>query len=215
MISIYTGRPGEGKTYVMTAKALDALRAGRHVWANYRLNDEVIEKNGWAKQITYYSELRDLYKAEEGLILMDEVHVYLNSRRWDRLPAEFERKLQQHRKDGLDIIGSAQSIDRVDKVFRELVHAFYRCFKVMGSNGSDKLAAPWGLIAVFRYKPEDVTKDEAKRQSISFPDFFSIKKEVAHFYDSFAKVSDPKEYVKLEHIDKMCEVCGFKKCVHE
>lgn len=215
MINIYTGRPGEGKTFVMTSLALEALRKGRHVWANYRLNDEVIAQNGWTEQVTYYSELTELYNAEEGLILMDEVHVYLNSRRWDRLPAEFERKLQQHRKDGLDIIGTAQSIDRVDKVFRELVHGFYRCFKLMGSNGSDKLATPWGLILVFKYKPEDVTKDEARRAALGFPEFFTITKEVAHFYDSFAKVSDPKEYVKLEHIDKYCEKCGFSKCVHE
>lgn len=137
-IVLHTGRPGTGKTYSLTKELLKALHQGEKVYANYKINwyGELVKKFNWKKfkfewieipkeNLQYWNKLSDLFDVDNGIIAMDEAHIYMRSRNWEKLPEEMERKLSQHRKDGLHIWGTVQAIGRIDVIFRELVDYWY------------------------------------------------------------------------------------------
>lgn len=147
-ITAHSGRPGTGKSYNLARKGIKYLNAGFPVHSNFKLNwNGRIEKRTWYKKLwkrvlnkfgydfewkdlpasnlKYWNKLEDLYNIENGIILMDEMHVYMNARRWKDLPENMERKLAQHRKDGLHIEGTVQSVNRLDTIVRELIDYWY------------------------------------------------------------------------------------------
>jgi len=137
-ITLHTGLPRTGKTYGMTKVILKCLDEGMVVYSNYKINwnGKEFKTFDWRKMrfvireypstnLRYWTKLSDLYDIQSGVIAMDEAHVYLNSRRWADLPEEMERKIAQHGKDGVHIIGTAQSLRRIDTVMRELVDYLY------------------------------------------------------------------------------------------
>lgn len=131
-VTLISGRPGTGKTFWMTKHLFKSLaKTDLKIYCNYSLKKEVIEKllpknaKGRTKDIIYWKRLTDLEDVKEGIIYMDETHVYMNSRRWKDLPEEMERLLAQHRKRGLHIVGTVQSPNRIDTIFRELVDFWY------------------------------------------------------------------------------------------
>jgi len=137
-IVLHTGRPGTGKTYNLTKDVLKALDNGEVVYANYNIDWEGFKGKKWSwkrfrkidveypkSNLRYWNKLTDLFEVENGIIAMDEAHIYMRSRNWDKLPEEMERKLAQHRKDGLHIWGTVQAVQRIDTIFRELVDFWY------------------------------------------------------------------------------------------
>jgi len=137
-IVLHTGRPGTGKTYNLTKDVLKALDSGNIVYSNYKIfwEGKKGKRFNWKRfrieqyeypesNLRYWNKLSDLFDVEEGIIAMDEAHIYMRSRNWEKLPEEMERKLSQHRKDGLHIWGSVQAVGRIDVIFRELVDYWY------------------------------------------------------------------------------------------
>lgn len=143
-ITAHTGRPGTGKTYNSVREILKLLDKGFLVWSNIWIDwNGYEEKKTWWKKVLmkikikkewkiypasnlrYWKKLEDLWSIEQGIIFMDEAHVYINARRWKDMPEEMERKLAQHRKDGLHIICTVQSVNRLDTIFRELIDFWY------------------------------------------------------------------------------------------
>jgi len=145
-ITAYSGRPGAGKTYSAVKEIKKLLSQGFKVWSNIWIDwdgyeekktiwKKVLMKIGLKKKwkrygkenLKYWKKLEDLWELESGIIFMDEAHVYINARRWKDMPEEMERKLAQHRKDGLHIICTVQSVNRLDTIFRELIDYWYVC----------------------------------------------------------------------------------------
>jgi len=141
---MHSGRPGTGKTYNLTKDVIRILNKGVKVRANYWIDwngyeekrtwwKKMMMRIGWKKEWREYpkenlgrwKKLDDLYDFEDGIIAMDEAHVYMNARRWKDLPEDMEKKLAQHRKDGLHIWGTVQSVNRLDTIIRELVDYWY------------------------------------------------------------------------------------------
>lgn len=117
-IIMHTGRPGTGKTYNLVRRGLRHLRKGRTVYSNIKINYE-------GENLKFWKNVEDLRNIKEGIILMDEAHVYFNSRKWKDLPEETLRLLAQHRKKGLHIEGTVQHVNRLDVVMRELIDHWY------------------------------------------------------------------------------------------
>lgn len=127
MINIITGKPGMGKTYALVKIALRALKNGRDVYSNFHIDFTSLNlksKNSLGK-LYFWKDVSDLMSIRHGEILMDEAQIYLNSRKWSSLPPELMYKLQQHRKQGLNIWGAVQNIKRIDTVCRELVNSVF------------------------------------------------------------------------------------------
>lgn len=211
MINILTGLPGSGKTYILTRKALEFAYEGRKLYSNFRL---VTEKGSlfypFRKQITYWETADELIKIEKGVILMDEAQVYFNSRRWNDLDIRLQYKLQQHRKDGLDIWGTVQSETRIDPVMRELVTQYYLCHKLFGSKEAAKFV--FGLIKVGVYYPEDIKRVTSTHV---FSEWYYIRKRFVKLYDTNTKISLEDKVRPMKHVEYECPKCGEKKTSHK
>lgn len=115
---MHTGRPGTGKTYCLTKNVLKYLKQGYKVYSNYYIKSD-------SPNLYFWKKPEEILNVSEGIIAMDEAHVYFNSRKWKDLPEEFLRLLAQHRKKGLHIEGTVQHVNRLDVVMRELIDFWY------------------------------------------------------------------------------------------
>lgn len=197
-ISLHTGNPRTGKTYGMNRVILRCLDEGLVVYANYKVNWNGKKGKKWswrkfrfvayeypASNLRYWKKLSDLYDVEKGIIAMDEAHVYINSRRWADMPEEFERKLAQHGKDALHIIGTVQNLRRLDTVMRELIDYWYS-YKVFPAVPRH----PWKPhkpLIFFQWEILMET-DMQPRRLRRMPKFYRFSKKIAKTYDSFAKI---------------------------
>jgi len=198
-IKIITGLPGSGKTYVLAKIAKQYLEEGRNVYSNFWLD--------WnEKNLKYWTKLDDLTNIQDGVILMDEAQVYFNSRSWSELDTKFQYKLQQHRKDGLDIWGTVQHEARIDVVMRELISEFYKCHRIIGSKEDTKY--PWGMIWVSSFYPEDL---KAKTKTSNWNRIVFINKAICAFYNTLKKIEIPEqENIEVVKYSR-CIVCGQRK----
>jgi len=135
MIYVATGRPGEGKSVFLTTIACLMLRKGYDVMANFPMliPDEVLQdqKSGSLSQVSTMEALISA-SARPGrrlVVILDEIHLWFNSREWEKVPLEVQSKWQQHRKDRIDIVGAAQDISRMDKALRQLIQVYWSCSK--------------------------------------------------------------------------------------
>lgn len=164
-ITLYTGRPRQGKTLLAVKEIFKRLQKGEEVWSNIYLNYS-------GKNLHYYTKLEELYKVKNGTIFMDEAHVYMRSRKWESLPEEMERKLAQHGKHRLDIIATVQHQDRIDKILREIVDYWYVCQR--------------GILFFVRWE-FDIDGDKMKKFPLSKKYYFKRKKDYLK-YDSYSSV---------------------------
>lgn len=196
-IHILTGRPGTGKTYVLTDKAIQFADKGRPVYSNYKINHP---------KVKYYTKISELVDIKNGVILMDEAQIYFNSRNWEALDERLQYKLQQHRKQGLDIWGTVQNIKRLDVVMRELVSNYYECRFI----GLPFLKFVW----VREFDIKDAEKSDERRTSYSF-EFHILDKRVYERYDTFAEIGkheDDREGL-ITKVFKRCKECGRDRLV--
>jgi len=174
MISLYVGKPGTGKTYSLVREALRAIRAGKDVYSNFFIDFSKLKlKEKKLGKIFFWNEITELIPVRQGEILMDEAQVYMNSREWYKLDRRLQRKLQQHRKQGLNILGAVQSYKRIDTVARELVNSVYQV-KRMGK-----------LFVCREYDIEDM--DKAKKRAFSIKIFW-LNKKIANCYDTMYEI---------------------------
>lgn len=192
MIYGITGRPGSGKTYFMIRLCKYYLEHGRDVFINVKVNEKFLhlksKKNLFGHtnglgNLYYWNRLAQFRKVHTGIILMDEAGAYFNSRKWSQVDEEDLVKFQQHRKHGLDIIYSAQNLDFVDKIIRQLTNFVYICHKT------------FGLFYTGLYEPEYVNNKEKKK--CYGRKFYFFDPELARAYDTFesVKIDFEKEYI--------------------
>lgn len=178
MINIITGKPGMGKTYTLVRIALKSIKQGRNVYSNFHIDLNKFYPK-YPKQtvkwgtIYFWKNVEDLMTIRSGDILMDEAQIYLNSRKWQLLPPELMYKLQQHRKQGLNIYGAVQNLKRIDTVCRELVNSVFVVKRIHN------------IFIMNEYDVEDI--DKVKRDSYSFKLFF-LSKRLASCYDTLQEI---------------------------
>ena len=179
MITIYTGKPGSGKSYNLTRLVKQYLENGDDVFCNFKINETKLnlkpkksflnKSNKELGTLYHWKRLEEFRKVSNAIIIMDEAQTYFNARRWKNMTAEDEIKFQQHRKQGIDIIGAVQNLNRCDTVLRELAGYVYE-MKRIGK-----------LFICKRYTPEDI---KSMRRESSYTEFFWFKKSIAEAYDT-------------------------------
>lgn len=143
MISVYEGVLGGGKSYHAVGWALRYLADGGTVWSNITLKEDackewVRNRRGveldWEKQFHYLtpSDLANLDKVVAGgtydchaLAILDEIHLYHNSRDWAQASRSLLNWLTQSRKLYTDIIAITQHRNNLDKQWIRLVERFW------------------------------------------------------------------------------------------
>lgn len=180
MIEGYVGRPGSGKSYTLTARALEIAKRGRPVFANYPID----APNCW----TFTAD--QLLDLPPGVIVIDEAHLWFPARQSLRLPPSWLAMLSQTRKNGWDLLWCAQHEGRVDRIIRDISNWQWLCSAWFEMNGHPV------LFKAVSYEPEFFRNP--KRAMVTQYRLFSAK--VAAAYDTFGKLSTS------EHLDDIKDV---------
>lgn len=114
-VDIYVGRPGSGKTYTVTERAMREAKRGRPVFTNYPV-----------KGCFLYGP-DDLMYLPPGLIVIDEAHLWFSSRASLRLPASWLQTVSQTRKRGWDLMLTTQHESRLDRALRDISDWMWLC----------------------------------------------------------------------------------------
>lgn len=121
----YFGLPGAGKTYAMTAAAIDWRRAhpDKPIYSTY----EIRLPNVWALDPPGdpWGPTVPLLEAHDGLVLLDEVALILNARLYQKTPMRFLQMLMQHRKHRLEVWYTTQFPSYADSILRLLTVESY------------------------------------------------------------------------------------------
>jgi hypothetical protein len=111
MIEVLTGLPGFGKTATAAKWAYQKMREGKTVYSNFPIKGA----------IPYHDPLQVLGRVSNALILLDEAGIHLDGLQMYNMPYEIFYELRQHRKDGVDLLLTAQSILDIAYPFRRLI----------------------------------------------------------------------------------------------
>lgn len=178
MITGYVGRPGKGKTLLMTWDLRKAMARGRKVYANYPILGG-----------RYWHDLEQVYGVRNGVIGMDEAGSIVNSRKWEKLPEDVVRQWQQSRKLGLDLFFTAQAFTGVDKILRGITNLVWVCQGgLLGIHYAD--CYPAELAERIQTMPE-LTKEQVKGWRIARRWYMPAFMKSANEYDTMALVGDP------------------------
>ncbi|MGL4338708.1 MAG: zonular occludens toxin domain-containing protein [Turicibacter sp.] len=160
MIEVVTGLPGLGKTANVTKRALDAMYRGKTVYSNIRIKGAI-----------FVSDPRTLLgKVENALIIFDEMGIIFDQLTMHNIPHDVWIELRQHRKDGVDILGTAQSILDIAYPMRRLIQFEYNIFMKF-----------WRFSIVHVRTPQARGQDFGKR-------VWFLSKKVFSAYDTNQKV---------------------------
>lgn len=123
MIEVLTGLPGFGKTATCAKWAFNKQREGKVVYSNFPLKGA----------IPYHDPLQVLGRVQNALIVMDEAGILLDGLQMYNMPYEVFYELRQHRKDGVDLLLTAQSILDIAYPFRRLIQFENRITMKLGN----------------------------------------------------------------------------------
>ena len=172
MVEGYLGLPGAGKTFSAVRETVHRRKRNPHlrVYSNMSMDlpgdGEFIKLEGW----------EELLDAHDGLVILDEINLWMPSRAWAKLPGPLLWKWAQVRKSGLDIIWTAQHQARVDKLVRELTWMVYQMFS-------------WRKLGFFAAK---AYLGEVRPELFASWAFMPFDINVARRYDTFEEVSLPE-----------------------
>lgn len=144
MIECFEGTLGGGKSYHAVKRALDYLAVGGRVFSNIELVQSecesfVADRYGlslqWSEQYRYLnaSDIARLHEVVKGgdkdcpvLCILDEIHLYHNSRDWANASRGLLQWLTQSRKLFVDIICITQHRNNLDKQWIRLMGRYWR-----------------------------------------------------------------------------------------
>lgn len=119
---LVVGRRGSGKTLFAVKLAVQRMRAGFPVYANFEILDVFTGLR--AGRIEDWEQVYDLNGAT---VIIDEANSWIPSRKWDATPMKALKKFAESRKDSCELVFTAQHEERVDKVVRELADWIVIC----------------------------------------------------------------------------------------
>lgn len=119
MIEVITGLPGFGKTATAARWAYyKGFLAGKKVYANFPLQGAEY----------YYDIFKLLGKVKNALIVCDEMGIMFDQLKMYDVPNHVWMELRQHRKDAVNILGTAQSINDIAYPVRRLIQFEYNIY---------------------------------------------------------------------------------------
>lgn len=176
MIEGFIGRPGAGKTYIMTKRILKMAEGGRPVYSNYWIDHVNVQP---------FSP-DDLMTLPPGIVVLDEAHLYFPARGAMKLPMSWLGMMSQTRKKGWDIYWTCQHERRVDSVLKDVTNLMW-------------LVRSWGFLGngpqwfqARCYEPEDFRRP--KKSLFTTYSRFSAQ-HVGNKYDTFESISEATHLV--------------------
>lgn len=195
----YFGLPGKGKTMAMShrlKKLREQYGEDIYIMTNYFYNDQDFEFNSW----------KDLLKEYDKplVVAWDEVQNEFNSRDFKSFPISLLTLLTQVRKkNGIQILYTAQRWHFVDKNFRSLSFGCYECGTILGNLSYTRLYDP------VDYDNLCSQSDYDKRRRIhpKMTESFLQTKELRECYNSYQMLESAKskDYLERDEIYQLGE----------
>jgi len=224
MITIYSGKPGSGKSLKL-ADVIVGLLARNERWkrktglvrpilTNIKISDAL--KAQYPDFIQEWTEPEMLVKQTQCDIIWDEIATHLDSTQWANVPLDLKRFLQQHRKRGIDIYGTTQSFGMVDISMRRLVDELHICYKLIGSRNpaptKPEVKYIWGLIWISQISPETFESEKPKKNGF---DWLVMNRALVEVYDTLQEIP-VGQYPPLRHIERHCvdPTCEYHRTIH-
>lgn len=158
------GRPGTGKSYELTRRAIAYADRDRIVFSNYPIIHENI----------FMFEPDQLLDLPPGLVVLDEAHLWFPARMSMKLPMSWLTGMSQTRHKGWDLIWAAQHESRIDRAIRDVTEWMTLC-RTFGTIDNH----PW-LFLQRSWEPEEFRK---KGRAVGFG-IHRFDKRVATAYDT-------------------------------
>ena len=141
-VSLFFGLPGCGKTTLLTAQALRAVKSGRyaHVYSNVRIN---------VPGVTYIdNECIGLYDIRDALVLIDEGTLFADSRDHKNFKKSSVAYFLLHRHYNVDILIFTQQWNGVDLKIRVITDRVFYVYKglFLGHWFTSYYRIPYGII---------------------------------------------------------------------
>lgn len=161
---IVEGKPGEGKTRYLAAKACRYMRRGYIVASNFSVRDRLTGMT--SVPISNMLDVlrlcvRALELQQPVMFCIDEFHLWADARNWKATPDWFRWLISQHRHFGVAIIGATQSFTMVEKTVR------FQIYNLTRIRNKTFLRVP--LFMFETVAPESVLDDGSGEYSLSSP----------------------------------------------
>jgi len=176
-ISIFYGKMGSGKTANAMAQVLDFHRRGMPVWVNFPIV-KVPDASRSRSPIYREDDPAGILHMQDGLFVIDEAYLTLNSREWANLPKAVFTAFTHVRKLHMTVIVIAQSWMRIDKSIRE-VSAYAREF-----HGSSLFGRMYGYKEYEVDEMGEIIKSEPIEYRSAVRGFSIIRRPVYDAYDT-------------------------------
>lgn len=227
MITVISGLPGAGKSAQLARIAISLLYRNRRyfkrskkrrlLYTNLKLAPAVLaEFDGFVRE---WVDPAELVKIRDADVLWDEIATHLDSTQWQNMSLELKRWLQQHRKFGIELYGTAQDFAQVDKSFRRLTSDLIHVTKLFGTRDKSATRPEVKHVFVISLKktldPQIYDELTSKFGGGGLPWPMLITKKDIEIFDTTAEVKMGK-YPPLRHIERECEDvgCGHVKTLH-
>lgn len=227
MIIVISGLPGAGKSAQLARIAIGLLyrnkkyfkKSGvrRLLYTNLKLSSKVLaEFDGF---VCEWVDPAQLTKIRDADVLWDEIATHLDATQWQNMSLELKRWLQQHRKFGIELYGTAQDFAQVDKSFRRLTSDLIHVTKIIGTRDKSATQPEVKRVFVISIKrtldPQAYDEEKSKFSGGGLPWPMLITKKDIEIFDTNAEVKMGK-YPPLRHIERECEDsgCGHVKTLH-
>jgi len=175
-IYIFYGKMGSGKTTNAMKYVLEFRKRGQKVWINFPLPQLPPLKRGMDLGIWFEDDPAGILAMRDGLFVIDEAYMTLNSREWQNLPKAVFTAFTHVRKLHMTVIVIAQSWMRIDKSIRE-VSSMAREFK-----GSSIFGRVYNFEEYEIDEMGEIIKAEHQEMNSPHAGVSLVRKEV---YDSF------------------------------
>lgn len=183
-VYLFCGLHGKGKTISMVNWIESKLRMNPDlkIYTNFYYANQ----HG---HISHWREMIEVAEHGNAIIAIDEVHTSFNSRQWKDFPPELIELISQNRKDGVQLLMSAQVFDTIEKTIRDQAHYVVQC-----KNIGKRL-----FLNVF-YRITEYTKNPEKR-SPSFRQWFIASDVLRAAYNTKEKIKSLKNYEKQDTVN--------------
>lgn len=225
-ITIYSGRPGSGKSNKLAQTVIYLLRRNerfykrtgilRPVYMNFHLNAELQKK--YKMFLRYWRDLEELEVLTDVDVVIDEIANYFDAGHWQETSLSSKRWLQQHRKLGIEIYGNCQDFAQIDISFRRMTSDLFYLVKLISSRDPSPTRPPvkriWGISVIYTMNPTDY-KEDSKENKTSFYGIMFITRSNCEAFNTREKI-EPGVYPPFKHYERFCTApaCNFKRVVH-
>lgn len=221
---VYTGLESAGKSLAIADIFLQLLVRNqywkkkygftRRIFSNLRLHPQLYER--FKEFIVYFDDYQVLLN-ETGIdVIWDEISSDLSALKKEPLPRVVNRWLRQGAKQGVCIYATAQEFHDIHLDFRRRVMICYHVKKILGSSrGGDNMPPVrliWGLCLAWQLCINPYNELRPERLSV-WPKWIFFGKGLCQVFDTHQVIKGADE-LPFEHVEKVCNTCGYKKILH-